>query len=89
LFVLDGEQRVEQRPRGERGLSDRSAIEEHRLRPRGAHRLRIVVAGNLEAGEQVVQLGDGIVEVRATFAQVAAERDGGGYSIHRDASTSP
>jgi len=89
--ALDGEQRVEQRPRRGRGHADDRRIQEARLRAGNADGIGFVIAGYLEIVEQQPEPGNCEVEVRAPIAEIAAERDCSdrAYSIHRVARTSP
>jgi len=88
-FLLDGHQGVEQLSRAQRRVADHRGVEKGRLRPNDADRFGFVIARDSEMREQRRQPGNRVIEVGAPIADVAAERDGGCYSIHRDGSTSP
>ena len=84
---LERLQRLQNCPSRERRVADKRGIQVHRLRAGDAHGDRVVVPGNVDVGEEGTKLRDGVVEVGAPIADVAAESDR--YSIHREGSTSP
>ena len=90
-FPLDGQERLEQGPRCERGLPHDSPVQETGLFTH-AHGLGIVPCRLPQLGEDAGEAADGVGEMGIAIAQVAAQGDryrSRSYSTQRAPRTTP
>ena len=75
---FDRQQRVEHLARRQLRVADRRGVQEVPLLADDVDRRGFVVAGHPDVVKKSAEAGDGVVEMGATIADVAPERDGDG-----------